>query len=57
MCASLLGLIVSNCEKPTGISRDRTKRISLKPTESPQEPTENRASRQRVPAKAEKPED
>jgi len=34
------GLIVSNCEKPTGISRDRTKRVSLKPTESPQEPTD-----------------
>lgn len=40
-CArSLRDLDVSYCEKPTGISRDRTKRKSLKPTESPQEPTE-----------------
>lgn len=57
VCASLHDLVVSNCEKPTGISRDRAKRISLKPTESPQEPTENRAPRQCVPTKAEETED
>jgi hypothetical protein len=39
VCAgSLHDLDVSNCEKPTGISRDRTKRNSLKPTEAHKSP-------------------
>jgi hypothetical protein len=36
---------VSDCEKPTGISRVRAKRKTLKPTSSPQEPTEEYISK------------
>lgn len=41
-------------QKPTGISRDRAKRCALKPTEVHKMPTDELASRQRVPTKAEK---
>ena len=54
---SVRRLDASYCEKPPGISRDRAKRGSLKPTKSPQAPTEKPISRQRVPTKAEKSEE
>lgn len=41
MRKSPLQLDVSDCEKPTGISQDRTKLSPLKPTESHKSPQKN----------------